>query len=345
MRFGSSILSAGLIICVCCLTAVGATAQEANIVSAPAVEPNGPPPKIFFEQTTLELGYVSPGSTNDCEFKFQNKGQGKLIISEITKTCGCTPFTLEKNDYAPGESGIIKIQYHADTGNGVRTRHLFVLSNDSANPKVDLTIKATIVQKVTAEPERLEYTLKGPKAGVAELTIKSVDDKPFKISKFESTSDAVTANIAPDQNAAKFVLQTKIDSQKMGSSLTGRIDIALTHPDCKTITIPFNVLSRFRAVTPAINGINAEKGKMIKKVLWILENYEQDFEIDSVTSKAGIIKVAHQEKMGNRYKIDLEIMPPSASQGTARMFTDTLSISMKDGDKIDVICRGFFLKR
>jgi hypothetical protein len=218
------------------------------------------------------------------------------------------------------------------------------LSNDTVNPRVDLTIKAAIVQKVVSEPERLEYTLKGAKAGVAEITIKSVDEKPFAITKFESTSDAVTTSFDPNQKAAKFTLQTKLDPQKIGTNSSGRIEVVVTHPDCTSVTIPFSILSRFRADPPSINVLNSEPGKTVKKELWILDNYEQDFEIASVNSSQGIIKVLGQEKLGNRYKLDLEITPPSA-QNTARMFTDTLSITTKDGEKIDIACRGFYVRK
>jgi hypothetical protein len=347
MRFGRLILGFGLIICVSGLAAVGTTASEtpaAVAPAAPAVEPNGPPPKIFVEQSTYDFGYVSPGSTNSCEFKFQNKGVGKLVISEITKTCGCTVPTLDKKEYAPGEGGAIKVEYHADQGAGIRTRHLYILSNDPVNPRVDLTIKAAIVQKVVCEPERLEYTLKGAKAGVAEITIKSVDDKPFAISKFESTSDAVTASFDPNQKETKFTLQAKLDPQKIGANTSGRIEVVVTHPDCTSVTIPFSILSRFRADPPSINVLNSEPGKVVKKELWILDNYEQDFEITSVTAGQGIIKVLGQEKMGNRYKLDLEITPPAA-QNTARMFTDTLSITTKDGEIINIACRGFYVRK
>ncbi len=349
MRFGRLVLSVGIIGCVLFLQGwfAAQTFGEEPPASTPATnpaEPNQPPPKISFEQPIHDFGQIAPGSTNTCEFKFQNKGAGTLVIKEVTKTCGCTVPTLDKKEYAPGEEGTIKVQYSADRGAGVRTKNLYVLSNDPDNPRVELTIKAAIVQKVVYEPDRLDYTLKGAKAGVAELTIRSADEQPFTITKFEATSDAITANFDPSQKASKFVLQTKIDPQKMGANSNGRIEITLTHPECASITVPFSILPRFRADPPAINILNAEPGKAVQKELWVLNNYDEDFEITSATSKEGIIKVVSQEKLGNRYKFNLEITSPPA-KNTMRMFTDTLSISTKDGEKIDIACRGFYLRK
>jgi hypothetical protein len=306
-------------------------------------EPVGLHPNIVFEQTVHDLGLIAPSSVNTCEFKFCNKGEGKLKISEITRTCGCTVFKLAKNDYAPGECGKIAVQYNADGTVGLRQRHLHVLSNDPNNPNVELTIKASITQKVTFEPERLEYKLKGENAGAAELVLKSVDKQFFKITQINSTNDAVMADFNPGQAAEKFVLKTKLDAAKMGTSSFGRIEIKVTHPDCTAVTVPFSLIPRFRSDPAAINIINAEPGKPVQKELWLLNNYNDDFDIDSVTSKEATMKLIGKEKMGNRYKLNLEITPPKAQgKETMRIFTDTLTVKINDGDSINVSCRGFF---
>jgi hypothetical protein len=309
-----------------------------------AAEPNGPSPKIVFEQTTHDYGPIAPGSTNPCKFKFKNKGAGILKISEVTKTCGCTVFTLEKKEYAPGEEGTIDVAYNADRTSGSRIRHLYVLSNDTDNPKVELTIKASIAQKIAYEPEKLDYTLKGENAGVVVLTLHSVDDQNFAITAFNATGNAVSADFDPNQKAAKFVLKTKMDPQKTGANSGGRVEITTSHPECPTITVPFSVLARFKVDPPAINILNAEVNKSVERELWLLNNYSDDFEIASAASKEGVVKVLSQEKIGNRCKFNLVIIPPATNNPT-RMFTDTFTITTKDGENIDVACRGFYMRQ
>jgi hypothetical protein len=167
---------------------------------------------------------------------------------------------------------------------------------------------------------------------------------PFAITKFESTADAVTVDFDPNQTATKFVLQTRIDPQKMGPISNGRIEIAVTNPESPSLTIPFKVLQKYKVDPPAINVLNAEPGKVVQRELWLLNNYEDDFEIVLTSSREGIIKVVNQEKFGNRYKFSIEITPPQA-KSTARMFTDTLSIGTKDGETINVACRGFYQRK
>jgi hypothetical protein len=142
----------------------------------------------------------------------------------------------------------------------------------------------------------------------------------------------------------KFVLQTRIDPEKMGAVNSGRIEIALTEPNSPSLTIPFSVLPKYKLEPPALNVLNAEPEKPIQRELWLLNNYGDDFDVTSATSREGIIKVVGQEKVGNRYKFTLDITPPPA-KGSARMFTDTLVINTKDGETINVACRGFYQRK
>jgi hypothetical protein len=343
MKFGHSILGVGILSLVMVLQGsfpAGLTAAEQQAQQAPA-EPNGPAPKIFFESTLYDFGPVAPKSSNTCEFKFENMGAAVLEINDISKTCGCTVFELEKKKYAPGEKGTIKVTYNADPSSGPRTRHLYVFSNDPANPRVELTIKAIIAEKVTYEPDKLSFMLKSKSTGEVDLKIKSLDGKPFSITKFEATSNAVTADFDSNYKAAEIVLKTRLDSQKSRAIANGRVEIGLTHPECDKITVPFSILSQLRSDPPAINILNAEPGKPVQKEIWILSNYDEDFEIGSVESRDKIVKVEKQEKMGNRYKLDLEITPPQA-KSAARIATDVLTVSTKDGEKVNIACRVFY---
>jgi hypothetical protein len=172
----------------------------------------------------------------------------------------------------------------------------------------------------------------------------SVDDQNFAITAFNATGDAVSADFDPNQKAAKFVLKTKMDPKKTGVNSSGRIEITTSHPECPSITVPFSVLARFKVEPATINILNAEVNKVVEKELWLLNNYNEDFEIASATSKGGIIRVASQEKIGNRCKFGLLIVPPP-TQNPTRMFTDTFTITTKDGEKLEVVCRGFYQRQ
>jgi len=307
-------------------------------------EPEVGTPKIKFEQLTYDFGTVGPAGTNICEFKFTNVGDGLLKIKKIQKTCGCTPFTLKKKKYEPGESGTLKVKYYASSRPGPATRYLYVYTNDEKNPKVKLTIKAKIVLKVSCKPKDMNLSLKKKNAGCPQIILESLDGKPFSIKQFKSIGDSITVEFDPSVEAKKFVLEPKVDMKKLRKRLNGRIDISLTHPQCKTVTTRFSTLPEFKADPPSLAVFNAEQQKPVTKEVWILSNYNEDFEIESVSAKKNIIKVLSQEKIGKRYKFKLQITPPTV-EDKKRFFNDVLFVNIKGGVKLMINCNGFYPKQ
>ena len=325
------------------------TAPEEAVVSPAKTEMTEPEtdkqrPKITFEKVTHNFGEIAPGSKNVCEFKFTNTGAGLLKISNVSKTCGCTPYTLSKKEYAAGESGTLKVRYNSGKRPGSITNRLYVSSNDKVSPKVTLTIKAKIAPKVRYEPKKLNLLLNEENAGCPEITLSSLNNLPFSIRRFNSTANCITADFDSSVKATRFVLEPKVDMEKLGKGLNGRIDIGLTHPQCDTVTIPFNVLPKFKIEPPLIIIFKAEPEKPITREVWILNNYDEEFEIESTSSKKGITKVLSQEKIGNRYKLKLEITPPAA-EDKQRLFSDVFSVNIKGGEKLEITCRGFYSKK
>lgn len=298
-----------------------------------------PVPKIVFEKVIHDFGTVGPGTNQLCEFRFTNTGDGVLTIGEITKTCGCTPFSLDKTEYAPGESGTLKVRYYAESQYGSTTKNLFVHSNDRQRPKVGLAIKARVIVKVKCEPQTLSLSLKSQNAGCPQITLTSVDNQPFSIQHFKSTANCITADYNPSVKATRFVLQPKVDMEALEKTLNGRIEIGLTHPECKMVTVNLNAVPRFR-INPrsiVIHGVNA-KQPVVKKVR-ILNNFKEDFELESALSKKDIVKVLSHKKLSNGYEIELQITPPST---TTRIFTETFFINLKDDKQLEIPISGFY---
>jgi hypothetical protein len=310
----------------------------------PVSPANEPEPRISFEKTTCDLGLIGPGTENLCEFKFTNTGKGLLKMGKVQATCGCTVPELPKDEYAPGESGTLKVKYHSSKYPGRETRRLFVYSNDKTKPNVELDVTAEIAKKVKFEPTSMNLLLNKENAGCGEITLTSLDDRPFAIKGFKSTVDSITADIDPSVEATRFVLQPKANIKKLEQTLAGGIEISLTHPQCDKVVIPFNVLPRFKTEPASIIVFNVEPNKPSRKELWVLNNYNEDFEVESVSAEKDIVKVVGREKIGNRYKFELEIAPPPPAEDKQKMFIDSFYVNIKGGEKLKVKCRGFYMR-
>lgn len=307
----------------------------------PVVEKAGP--KIEFESLVYDFGKVGPGLKLNGQFKFTNTGDALLKIAGVEKCCGAVT-KLNKQVLAPGESGVLDVQYTSGRIAGGMMKRLYVNSNDKATPKATLTIKAETVLKVACEPQSMKLVLNKENAGCPKITIKSTDKQPFSITSFAATGNCLTAEIDSSVKATEFVLEPKVDMDKLQKTRTGRISIGVAFfrpgeaPEIVSVT--FQALSRFTLRPSMLVVLYDKPGEAVKKSLLITNNYGEDFEIESAASKEGYIKVLSQNKAGNGYQFALEITPPPV-EGVKR-FNDTFTIKLKDGESLDVVCRGMY---
>ena len=324
-----------------------AAIKEPNVSSEKVAvkEPNvsGPAPHIKFDKLVHDFCDVSPDSVNDCNFGFTNTGPGKLQITETRGTCKCTVPDLKKKDYAPGESGELSVQFHAPTYQGPTSQSIFVSSNDPNNARVELTIQAYVRPKVKVEPEQMTLSLLAPNAGAGEITLKSLDNERFAITRVDSEGGVFTIDFDPNNISDTHVLQPKVNVGNLQKYLAGYIVMNLNHPACKVVRIQYNCPKEFEASPSVIIIRDAVAGETQKRAIYLTSNYNEAIEIESVTSDEGIIKVTGQEKTENRFRFNVDITPPSPTKiGQLRVFSDTLHIKIKDKEQINIPCRGFY---
>ena len=311
--------------------------QQAKVTEKPAG------PKIEFESTVYDFGKVGPAQRLNGEFKFTNTGDALLKITKVEKCCGAVT-QLDKKELAPGESGVLKVQYTSSRTATKIMKRLYVNSNDKETPRATLTIKAETVLKVAYEPRNMRLMLNKENAGCPKIKLKSTKNKPFSITSFTATNDALTADFDSSVEATQFVLEPKADLEKLMSRKSGRINISVAFPEPgakpETITIVFQSLSRFTIRPSMLIILYDSQNKPVKKLLWITNNYDEDFEIESTSIKEDNIKVLSQKKVGKRYQFELEITPPTGTD--VKRFSDTFKINLKGGEILEIPCRGIY---
>jgi hypothetical protein len=298
-----------------------------------------PEPRIKFDKLVHNFGQVGLKTENLCEFRFTNTGDGLLEIRQILASCGsCTVLELEKGRYEPGEKGIMKVKFYADTQPGQTTKNLTVYTNDRTNPNITLAVTATVISKVRFEPRELHLLLEQANAGNPKITLTSTDGKPFSISHFKSTADCITIDYDPSVKKAEFVIEPKINMARLADNMNGRIEIGLTHPECQAVTMGVRTVPRFRFNPVLVRGVNP--GDSFVRKVRIINNYDENFAIASVQSKKGTATLANTRAIGNGYELDVEIRPPAGEN--TRIFTDTLLVSTGSGDELEIPCNVFY---
>jgi len=346
------------VICGCILLLQLGCQEQAKLAEKPTIAPEtvvvGSPekdetaldkltPKITFEKTVYDFGQVGTDAKKRvAEFKFTNTGDGLLKITEVERCCGVVT-RLEKTEYAPGESGVLKAEFISSSKAGQDGKIVYVKSNDKTSPRIALTIKVAIVSKISCSPKRLRLFLEEGNAGCPKIVLSSLDNQPFAITKFESTADCITVDIDGSVEATKFILEPSVDMEKLNNNLKGSINISLAHPEEKKARIFFDVLPKFTISPPLIITFNAEPQKPIVRKVTVLNNYGGDFEIESASSKDNTIKVLSQKKIRNGYQFEVEIMPPPAEGKTK--FVDVFFVKIKGDNGLGIVCRGFYSRK
>ena len=317
--------------------------QSAAQPAAKPVDKNAP--SIKLEKSEHDFGVVGPDTSNKCQFKFSNVGKSVLKIESIQSTCGCTVPELTKRDYAPGESGVIDVTFRTPNSRGIITKHLHVISNDPVVSRAELTVKATVEIKVVVDPNRVELAINKENGGLASLKVKSLDNVPFAITSFTSTGQSITCQFDPADKKTEHVLKPTVNTSKLQEINTGIIQIGVSHPQTKEVVVGFNSLAMFELRPSRIILQNTAPGVMTKREVWIVNNYEQPFEIESITSRNGYMKVVSQKKDGFNIGLAIEITPPIQQEPIRRYITDELNIKIKNGPMLTVRCSGWFKLR
>jgi hypothetical protein len=338
--------------------------QQAAVGQSSSPAPAEDGPVITVENAVYDFGEIGPGTAHAGKFKFTNTGTAPLIITQVRSCCGVVTRGVKSGqEYAPGQSGVLELDYQASTLPGDVKRNLHIYSNDPQQSVLALTIQAKIVRRVGYEPTSLKLFLKKDNAGAKDITLTSLDGKPFSVTGFRATAGSVTVDFDPAVQATKFVLKAKVDMEKLEGNLRGQIRITVTHPECKEITMLYDVLPEFTVSPPQIMLFNLKPGQTVRREIWVLGNYEEDFEIESVSSQKGLIKLVESKKvkgtrpvmMGSavadsdeqnkrivtRYQLQIDVTPPPAESSRV-VLSDILEVKIKGGDTVPVQCRGFY---
>lgn len=308
----------------------------------PPQEPNAP--KLTFAELVHDFGIVRPNSKNQCRFIFQNTGTAPLIIEKtILSTCGCTVPTLSKTVYQPGEQGKIRVTFAAGPSLGTVSGQFTVKSNSVDGP-ANLTLKAKISYLVTTEPQKFVLLPKMENANCPALTLHSLDNVPFSITRFSSTNDAIMVDFDPSLKQAQYRLTPTAIPEALQKQQRGILVLTLDHPNCPEVVIDYSVKPEFELKPTRVSLYNFKPGVATERQVLLTNNYGEDITIESATSDKQMAELIGQEKIStgkNQTTLLLKIrITPKLNKPDALQFRDFLHVNIKDGPSLELLCYG-----
>ncbi len=97
--------------------------------TAEAAAPTGPTTVMDFDATEFDFGLVDEGEKVSHTYNFKNTGSEPLILSNAKGSCGCTVPKWPKEPIAPGESGVITVEFNSKNKKGKRNQKVTITAN------------------------------------------------------------------------------------------------------------------------------------------------------------------------------------------------------------------------
>jgi len=336
------------------------TAQRQAGESA-GLDANSPLAKITVETPVVDLGEIGTDSKVSGKFTFTSSGQGPLRIVKTHTCCGVVIRGVEDGQvYRSGERGTLEFDWVTGSMPESSAEKVIRLQTSDPDQKfVSLIIKANVVHRLEVNPTKLSLFLRRENAACGEITVRSLDGKPFSIVSFQATGDSMSAAFDPNAQATEFVIQPRVDLEKLESSVRGVIRIDLSHPECGNVRVGYDVLPEFTISPALLMELALRPGQPIQKDVYVTNNYGDEFEIESVSSQKGYIRLVEQKKVDTHCELRIEIVPPprtlekAAVEGqdatTATepsesiLVSDTLEVKIKNGRTLSIPLRGFYV--
>lgn len=136
-------------------------AKSRPLVPKPQLQPADPTkpgvrpaesPIIEFDKPVYNFGRIMAGKPVRHDFRFTNRGNQSLLITQVKPSCGCAKAGPYDKKVAPGKSGKIPISMNTSRLEGKTRKWVVVTTNDPGLPTLRLQLSGEIVPLVKVDP-------------------------------------------------------------------------------------------------------------------------------------------------------------------------------------------------
>jgi hypothetical protein len=143
--------------------------------------------QLKWEQTTIELHPAANDKQAIGHFKYQNSGKTPVHFKSVHASCGCTTAQSQKEEVPPGDKGEITATFNIGDRTGTQIKTVTVETDEAANQKTVLTLKAEIPQQLEITPNFV-FWKQGEKADTKTINVKVGKDFTVKHIKVTSST-------------------------------------------------------------------------------------------------------------------------------------------------------------
>ncbi len=233
---------------------VVAVLSAAALMAQPESEDKGP--RAVVGRPIHDFGVLERGDRPTHEFVVANTGEATLELFDARSSCGCTVIDFDE-EIAPGQSGVVKIAVETEEQAGAFAVNVGLLTNDPSNPRINLTLKADLADRIRIEPGYVRFIASEGfrEPMVSKQRIYAADGNPLRTIRAVSSYPFVSATVRdavgderlPSGPDAQWILEVALLPSAPLGTMNGEIVLEFDHPRRKTSKLPV-----FGAVQPVL---------------------------------------------------------------------------------------------
>jgi hypothetical protein len=243
--------------------------QPVSLETSPLAEksPGTLAPKAVTPETEFDFGTMDPLTSGKHEFVIENTGAAPLKLTVGPTTCKCTVSGLEKQEIAPGEKGLVTLEWN--TGRSILYSHsATIYTDDPSRKSIDFWVFGKIRLHLGTDVPEIALADVDPQQAarfeclvysqtIQDFTIQAVDSK---FDDLEWDVDTIAPQAVPDKEATAIQrLRVTIPAANLASrfSDTLRLHVQAAGNDAIEVldlAVHGNVLGRYTIYGPAIEG-------------------------------------------------------------------------------------------
>ena len=173
---------------------------------------------LTFTETVKELNPALGETRVKADFAFTNQTDKTLVVKETLGDCSCTSIEISggKRSYAPGESGVLRLNFDMGTFWGKVEKGASICLEEDAKvaPSHRLTLKVNIPILIEMEPKTVKWDT-GQASGSKTIKFKMNGDKPIHIKSISTSTENFTQELRTIEDGRNYELViTPKDVQK-----------------------------------------------------------------------------------------------------------------------------------
>ena len=90
-------------------------------------------------------------------FAFRNTGDAPVTITRVRSSCQCTVAKPDQQHYAPGESGLIEVEFEHVKRSGTQSKRVYVFTDSARTPMTVLKVSVDMPKLVDISPAYVSW--------------------------------------------------------------------------------------------------------------------------------------------------------------------------------------------